>query len=84
MGDTQTRQDGRRKKSGRLPAGREFYTEMEREYHKAYPDTRFLWTLGAFFGLFGRYGRGFLLWGLAGVAFAAALWALYALVAPIR
>lgn len=53
------------------------YTDMEEQYHAAYPDTPAPWTMGFLTGMFGRYGRGFLLWALVGAAVATAFWIAY-------
>jgi len=53
------------------------YTAIEEEYHNAYPDVKMPWLTSAFFGIFGRYGKGFVLWGLVGIAFAVILWFAY-------
>lgn len=58
------------------------YTDIEEEYHAAYPNTPAPWTMGFLTGLFSRYGRGMLLWALVGAAVAAALWIAYLIINP--
>ncbi|ARU62205.1 hypothetical protein CBW65_15235 [Tumebacillus avium] len=58
------------------------YTDIEEEYHAAYPNTPAPWTMGFLTGLFSRYGRGMLLWALVGAAVAAALWIAYMIINP--
>lgn len=53
------------------------YSDIEEEYHAAYPNTPAPWTMGALTALFSRDGKGFLLWGLVGAAVAVALWLAY-------
>jgi hypothetical protein len=58
------------------------YTDLEEEYHAAYPNTPAPWTMGFLTGLFSRYGRGMLLWALVGAAVAVALWIAYLIFNP--
>jgi len=58
------------------------YTDIEEEYHAAYPNTPAPWTMGFLTGVFSRYGKGFLLWGLVGAAVAVALWILFMIAVP--
>lgn len=57
--------------------GKSTYTTMEREYHAAYPKTRFLWTTGALLTLVSRHSKGVILWAFVGAAFALMLWFAY-------
>ncbi|GAX90049.1 hypothetical protein [Effusibacillus lacus] len=56
------------------------FTPIEEEYHAAYPDVKAPWSMGFLRGLFGRYGKGFLLAALVGAAIAAAFWAAFAII----
>ncbi|MFD2170917.1 hypothetical protein [Tumebacillus lipolyticus] len=58
------------------------YTDIEEEYHAAYPNTPAPWTMGFLTGLFSRYGRGMLLWALVGAAVAVGLWIAYMILNP--
>ncbi|HEU4962837.1 MAG TPA: hypothetical protein VFV52_03120 [Bacilli bacterium] len=58
------------------------YSDIEEEYHAAYPDTPAPWTMGFLTGVFSKYGRGMLLWALVGIAVAAALWIVLAIAQP--
>jgi hypothetical protein len=53
------------------------YTDIEEEYHGAYPNRPMPWTMGFLTGVFSRYGRGMLLWALAGAVVAVVLWLAY-------
>lgn len=53
------------------------YSDIEEEYHAAYPDTPAPWTMGFLTALFSRYGKGVLLAALIGIAVAVALWIAY-------
>lgn len=61
----------RRKEQERL---HKQFTPIEEEYHAAYPDVKAPWSYGFLMGLFGRYGKGFLLASLAGAAIAVFFW----------
>lgn len=58
------------------------YTDIEEEYHAAYPNTPAPWTMGFLTGVFSRYGRGMLLWALVGAAVAVALWIAFIFLSP--
>lgn len=58
------------------------YSDIEEEYHAAYPNTPAPWTMGFLTGVFSRYGRGMLLWALVGIAAAAVMWIAFAMVQP--
>jgi predicted ATPase len=58
------------------------YTDIEEEYHAAYPNRPMPWTWGFLTGLFSRSGKGMLLWALVGAAVAVALWIAYMIIAP--
>ncbi len=58
------------------------YTDIEEEYHAAYPNTPAPWTMGFLTGVFSRYGGGMLRWALVGAAVAVALWIAFIFFAP--
>ena len=58
------------------------YTDIEEEYHAAYPNTPAPWTMGFLTGVFSRYGRGMLLWALVGAVLAFGLWIVYMIAFP--
>ncbi|KEO82526.1 hypothetical protein [Tumebacillus flagellatus] len=58
------------------------YTDIEEEYHAAYPNTPAPWTMGFLRAVFSRDGKGVLLWALVGIAVAVALWMAYLALYP--
>jgi len=54
-----------------------YYSPGEEEYHNAYPDTRYPWTIGFLRGFTGRYRSGYILWAIIGVLVALGFWISY-------
>ncbi|WP_018131173.1 hypothetical protein [Effusibacillus pohliae] len=76
MTDLHSEERNERKEEERL---HKQFTPIEEEYHAAYPDVKAPLTAGFLTGLFGRYGKGFLLAALIGAAIAVGFWIAFAI-----